>query len=152
MRAKSQVLRDPCKQRTVTEEPLKPSSLQHPPPPPRRVGGFSRSPEENKRDASRVVEDTRSAPSTRSTSADTREVRSHNRDPSIYSPGSGGGIKCPLLYSSPETQKKSAGHPAQPRPPQQPDSPRRRTAPQEVARPGKATKRGTAIWSRRSAK
>ncbi|RNF04421.1 hypothetical protein TcG_10848, partial [Trypanosoma cruzi] len=78
------------------------------------------------------------APSTRSTSADTREVRSRNRDPSIYSPGRGGGIKCPLLYSSPETQKKSAEHPAQPRPPQQPNSPHRRTAPQEVARLGKA--------------
>ncbi|RNE98353.1 hypothetical protein TcG_12309 [Trypanosoma cruzi] len=104
MRAKSQVLRDPCKQRNVTEEPLKPSSLQHPPPP-RRVGGFSRSPEEKRRDASRVVEDTQSAPSTRSTSAGSREVRSHNRDPSIDSPGRGGGIKCPLLYSSPETQK-----------------------------------------------
>ncbi|RNF01126.1 hypothetical protein TcG_11861 [Trypanosoma cruzi] len=141
MRAESQVLRDPCKQRTVTEEPLKPSSLQHPPPP-RRVGGFSRSPKEKQRDASRVVEDTQSAPSTRSTSADTREVRSHNRDPSIYSPGRGGGIKCPLLYSSPETQKKSAGHPAQPRPPQQPNSPHRRTAPQESPGPVKQAKGG----------
>ncbi|RNF00153.1 hypothetical protein TcG_12296, partial [Trypanosoma cruzi] len=82
-------------------------------------------------DASAVVEDTQGAPSMRSTSADTREVRSHNHNPSIYSPGRGGGIKCPLLYSSPEAQKKSAGHPAQPRPPQQLDSPRRRTAPQE---------------------
>ncbi|RNC52147.1 hypothetical protein TcCL_ESM10655 [Trypanosoma cruzi] len=105
MRAKSQVLRDPCMQRCLTAGPLRRSSLQHPPPPARRVGGFSRSPEGKWRDASAVVEDTQSAPSTRSTSADTREVRSHNRDPSIYSPGSGGGIKCPLLYSSPETQK-----------------------------------------------
>ncbi|RNC52123.1 hypothetical protein TcCL_ESM10680, partial [Trypanosoma cruzi] len=142
---KSQVLRDPCKQRSLIAGPLKRSSLQHPPPPPRRVGGFSRSPEEKRRDASAVVEDTQSAPSMRSTSADPREVRSHNCDPSIYSPGRGGGMKCPLLYSSPETQKKSVGHPAQPRPPQQPDSPRRRTAPQEVARPGKASKRGPAI-------
>ncbi|RNE98055.1 hypothetical protein TcG_12375 [Trypanosoma cruzi] len=150
MRAESQVLRDPCKQRTVTEEPLKPSSLQHPHPPTCRwIFPFT---EEKQRDASRVVEDTQSAPSTRSTSADTREVRSHNRDPSIYSPGRGGGIKCPLLYSSPETQKKSAGHPAQPRPPQQPDSPRRLTAPKEVAMPGKASKRRTAIWSGRSEK
>ncbi|RNC54315.1 hypothetical protein TcCL_ESM08275 [Trypanosoma cruzi] len=54
-----------------------------------------------------MVEDTQSAPSMRSTSADTREVRSHNCDPSIYSPGRGGGMKCPLLYSSPETQKKN---------------------------------------------
>ncbi|RNF07601.1 hypothetical protein TcG_10380 [Trypanosoma cruzi] len=104
MRAESQVLRDPCKQRTVTEEPLKPSSLQRPPPP-RRFGGFSRSQEEKRRDASAVVEDTQSAPSTRSKSADTREVRSHNHNPSIYSPGRGGSIKYPLLYSSPETQK-----------------------------------------------
>ncbi|RNC53298.1 hypothetical protein TcCL_ESM09380, partial [Trypanosoma cruzi] len=58
-----------------------------------------------RRDASAVVEDTQSAPSTQSTSADTCEVRSHNCDPSIYSPGRGGGMKCPLLYSSPETQK-----------------------------------------------
>ncbi|RNC32244.1 hypothetical protein TcCL_Unassigned05161, partial [Trypanosoma cruzi] len=65
----------------------------------------SRSPEQKQRDAPAGIEDTQSAPSTRPTGAGSREVRSHNRDPSIDSPGREGGMKCPLLYSSPETQK-----------------------------------------------
>ncbi|RNF01254.1 hypothetical protein TcG_11495 [Trypanosoma cruzi] len=151
MRAKSQVLRDPCKHRSLIAGPLKPSSLQHPPPP-RRVGGFSRSPEDKQRDASAVVEDTQSAPSTRSTNADTREVRSRNRDTSIYSPGRGGGIKCPLLYSNPETQKKirRTSRAATASSAAQQSTPPHRSS--RVARPDKASKRRTAIWSGRSEK